>query len=253
MRLALLTVGAALSLAHPTTALAQDRAPRQSLSAHQAAEAARFAPFSSGAVGGSSVKLRGGYDGASAKSDLHAEANAQLLQWLTVQVGATHDAIGTEARPFALGRLTLSKQASNGLDLTCGGGFEARGFNTEPSVLVAAAVGRRFGRLSLLSNLTYGQSIASPERNGSVTLAALLRVAERVQVGIDSQAQIDLERDAQEPEGELDWRALAGPFSTVTYGAFALTLGGGLSVLRYRLAPTIDRGGIAYVGVGAAL
>jgi hypothetical protein len=232
--------------------LAQERAPA-AVSAREAADQGRFAPFSSPAAGGNTVKLRGGYDGAAAKSDLHAEASAQLLQWLTLQAGASYDAVGAEARPFVAGRVALLEQERAGLSLTGVAGFEARGFNTQPDVIVGAAVARRFGDFSALGNLTYGSSVASSERNGRITLTALFRVSNRLQLGLDSQGQMDLERDTDEPEGELDWRALSGPFSTVTFDAFALTLGAGMSALRYRLAPTIATGAMAYVSIGAAL
>jgi hypothetical protein len=253
MRLALLAAGVAAAWTITASALAQDRTSSSSVAAREATDLAQLAPFSRATEGSNAVKLRGGYDGAAAQYDLHAEGSAQLLKWLTLQAGASYDALGTEARPFVVGRLLLLEQARAGFSLAGIGGFEARGFNTQPDVVVGAAIARRFGALSLLSNITYGQSTASAERNGAMSLAALYRLTDRLQAGLDSQGQIDLERDANEPAGELDWRALAGPFSTVTFGAFAVTLGGGVSALRYRLAPAIASGAMAYAGVGTVL
>ena len=63
---------------------------------------------------------------------------------------------------------------------------------------------------------------------------------------------MDLERDADEPAGELDWRAQAGPVLIVTLGTLALSAGAGISALRYRLEPVVERGGMGYLGLGSA-
>src|SRR5262245_39247807 len=115
------------------------------------------------------------------------------------------------------------------------------------------ALGRSIGNVQLLTNIGYARGLEREEEHyASASAAGLVRVSERVQVGVDSHFDIDLERDDDEPAGEREWELQAGPLVTVTAGPLAVTGGAGLTANRLRLEPGTNVGALAYVGLGAA-
>jgi hypothetical protein len=103
-----------------------------------------------------------------------------------------------------------------------------------------------------MGNIEYGRGLEEGEQYGHAGVAGLYRVADDVQVGIDSRFRIDLERDADEPPGDRDWDLMAGPQATATVGPIAVTAGGGIAANQLRLDPEVRVGALGYLGLGAA-
>jgi len=199
------------------------------------------------------VRAMGGYDGANQGARFESSAEAQIVQRVALRAGASTSP-ATEGLGLRFeGKWDALRQEANGVDLAVAGGYEQHGFNEVSAAVGTVAVGRRLGRLQLLGNLGYARGIAQTEEHyGSAGLAAMYRVAESLQFGLDSRFRIDLERDDDEPPGEREWELEAGPTVTLTAGSFALTGGTGLVANRLRLVPGTDVGALGYVGVGAA-
>jgi hypothetical protein len=62
---------------------------------------------------------------------------------------------------------------------------------------------------------------------------------------------VDLERDADEPEGEPHWELVAGPVVTMTAGRFAATAAVGLSALRRRFELVTEVGAVGHFSLNA--
>jgi len=246
-------LSSALVLAGPT-AFAQDRSTPAGETAREGSEDGAFASYSLPARVGSGVaKLRFGYDGARGRADGVAEAAMPIYGRLALRGGAEYDALDTAARPFVIGQLQLLDQEDDEapVSLALLGGARARGFNGVSQAEVGVLVARRFGDALILGNVRYGQALDSAERSGSVSIASLLRAGHLLHCGVDSQLEADLERDRDEPVHEADFRVRAGPLLNFTYDVFAISAGGGVTALRYRLTPPTKVGGLAYLGVGA--
>lgn len=199
------------------------------------------------------VRAMGGYDGANEGARFESSAEAQVIQGVALRAAASTSP-ATEGLGLRFeGKVDALRQEANGVDVAVAGGYEQHGFNEVSAAVATVAVGRSLGRLHLLGNLGYARGIAQTEEHyGSAGVAAVYRVAEPLQIGLDSRFRIDLERDDDEPPGEREWELEAGPTVTVTAGSFALTGGTGVVANRLRLVPGTDVGAIGYVGVGAA-
>jgi hypothetical protein len=199
------------------------------------------------------VRAMGGYDGANKGAMFESSAEAQIVQRVSLRAGAS-TAPATEGLGLRFeGKLDALRQETNGVDLAVAGGYEQHGFNEVSAAVGAIAVGRSLGKLQLLANLGYARGIAQTEEHyANAGVAATYRVAESVQLGLDSRFRIDLERDDDEPPGEREWELEAGPTVTVTAGSFAVTGGTGVVTNRLRLVPETNIGALGYVGVGAA-
>jgi hypothetical protein len=199
------------------------------------------------------VRAMGGYDGANEGARFESSAEAQILQRVALRASASTspatDGLGLRFE----GKVDALRQEEHGVDLAVAGGYEQHGFNEVSAAVGTVAVGRTLGRLLLLGNLGYARGIAQTEEHyGSAGVAALYRVAEPLQLGLDSRFRIDLERDDDEPPGEREWELEAGPKVTLTAGSFAVTGGTGVVANRLRLVPGTNMGALGYVGVGAA-
>jgi hypothetical protein len=198
------------------------------------------------------VKLLSGYDSATHSGLFRGEAEAKLAGPLGLRAGVSYDGVGNATRPHAGGYFDLLRQKDHGINLSWHGRFESQSFNQVPEVAAGFALSHDFNGSLLLLNAEYGNSLQGNERNAAAGLALLQRLNDHFRLGIDSRFQIDLERDLDEPPGELDWRALGGPLLLANLGPVAATLGGGVSALHYRFAPTTEVGATAYAGLGAA-
>jgi hypothetical protein len=233
--------------------LAADRAaPVPTVNARASAGDGAFVPYSAPSrLRAGLAKLRVGYDGSSGRTEAQSEAAAPVNQRLSLRAGASYDSLMDAARPFFLAQLGILDQSDTGLGLALVGGAQAHGFNGDAEAQLGLSVSTRWHNTALLANVRYGQAFSSAERNVSLSVATLRELVPGLDVGFDSQLDCDLERDADEPINEPDWRARGGPLLSVTYSTFALTLGGGMTATRYRLAPPAAWGALAHLGLGA--
>jgi len=123
---------------------------------------------------------------------------------------------------------------------------EAKG---EVDMLLTAS--HRWNRFGLFGNVAYGQGLDANERDGELRAAALYEIHERVQVGLDARARVDLgsetpARAKNNQEAEFD--LLAGPLASVAAGPFLILAQGGVHTLVIHEQP---RSGVAVMaGVG---
>jgi hypothetical protein len=243
----------------PAPAHAQERdaeTPVVSAPAQQAADAGAFASWTVSASPESpraTARVVGGYDGASEKGLFDSVAEAHITGPLSLRAGGSYAPAEAGLSLRLQGKLAALSQDEHGVDLAVVAGYESNGFNEVSALAGTLALGKSLGRLRLLANVGYARGIErGEEHNANAALAALYRVTEDIQLGVDSRFRIDLERDDDEPAGEREWDVLAGPQVTVTHGSFAVTGGGGAAANRLRLDPETRVGGLIYLGVGAA-
>jgi hypothetical protein len=150
--------------------------------------------------------------------------------------------------------MQLLAQERHGVDGAVSVSYRAEGF-TEPEgeIETVVAVGRRMGRATVLGNLAYGQDPEGRERDGEVRAAALARVGQHAQVGLDGRWRFDLGSETakliatREPRYDLD----VGPVAAVWFGPVALTAHTGLSVLR-RVGESARVGAVVLGGAGTS-
>lgn len=244
---------AVLSVFMASSSHAQDVATEQ-VTAVTASTQGAFLPWSvqtNHANQRGTVQTTAGFDTATARALFRGEANASVVGVLGVRAGVSYDGMGPSAHPLVGGWLDALSQKHAGLDLSLHARFESDGFNMVPAVAGGVALARSFGDLNLLMNAEYGHGVHDDERSGTVSFAAVERLSSHFGAGVDSRFQIDLERDSDEPENELDWRLLAGPLALASFGAFSISAGGGVSALRYRLSPVDHVGAALFGGLGA--
>lgn len=196
------------------------------------------------------VHVSGGYDAARDGAAFESLLEARIFGRLSFRAGGSYVGPDGDVRPIFSGKVDALRQEGHGVDVAVAGGYEPHGFNTVRAVAATVAVGRSFDRLRVQANVGAGIGLEEGERYGDTRLAALYRITDRVRAGLDSRFRIDLERDADEPEGEPDWELVAGPLATMTIGRFAVSGGVGVSAIRLRLETNTEIGPLTYVGLG---
>ena len=196
----------------------------------------------------------GGYDGARGSAVAQAFAEVRLSRRLALRGGTEFSDTTHRARPSVGARLQLISQQSQGVDGAVSVFYRAEGFNeAEGEIETVVAIGRRFGRAALFANLAYGQDFEGHERDGELRLAALARVGNRMQVGVDGRWRFDLGSEtaklqaSNEPTYDVD----AGPVATLSVGPIAVVAHAGASVVR-RVGRDAVLGVIGLAGVGAS-
>jgi hypothetical protein len=258
-----MTTFAALGLGAPALALAQDdsaSAGEQTAdatpTAQSSADAGGFAAWTQPARNGAQrvlVRVVGGYDQEKGQGTFDSSVQGTVTDRISIRAAGTSAPSSSKLNLRAEGRLDVLRQESFGVDVALGAGYESYGFNNVAAVVGKVALGRSLGPVQLLANVGYARGFEQEEEHyASASAAGLVRVSNRVQLGVDSHLDIDLERDEDEPPGEREWQAQAGPLVTVTAGPLAVTGGAGLTVNRMRLEPGTNVGALGYVGVGAA-
>jgi hypothetical protein len=223
-------------------------------SAGAAAGVGAFSPFSMSARSDTQRALavfQGGYDSGLNASVFRAAAEVQLWGRLSVRGGGSYLGPSGQLQPDVSLKVDALRQESHGVDVAAAVGYEAQGFNLTPAVVARAAVGRTLDHTRLTANIGYGAGTRDGERYGDLRFAAMQRIARDVHLGLDSRFRIDLDRDSDEPAGEPDWEANAGPVAAVSLGRFVLTGGAGASAVKYRLVSTRGVGLYGLMGLGA--
>jgi hypothetical protein len=198
----------------------------------------------------------GGYESTPGRGAIFSSwVEGAIFNRVALRAGIEYVSQLGNVRPSAGIRVGILRQENHKIDLGAAlvyknvGFTEATGGEFEMMVLL----GRRWGRLGLFGNLVYGQGIDPGERDGEVRLSLLYAVHQRVNVGLDARARIDLgEETAARKKSSLedDFDFVAGPLVTVAFGPIALLAQvGGTAVLRQERAAG---GVLALGGLGAA-
>lgn len=229
-------------------------APRE-VSAARSVDVGAFMPWSLPARGDAQrafVLVQGGYDSAARGAVFDSAVQANVYGPLSLRGGFSYVGPEGRGRPSVSLSVDLLRQGAHGVDLALYAGFQGNGFNTVPAVSAMLALGRSVGRLSLRANVGYGLGVERGEQYGEARLGAMVRVHPMVSVGLDARARLDLERDADEPEGEPDWDLVAGPLATLSFNRFVLGAGVGVSSTKFRASSDVRAGAVAHMTLGTA-
>jgi hypothetical protein len=214
-----------------------------------------FLPFTMAARSDTQRALvygQGGYDSAWRAPVFHTTLEAQVLGRVSVRAGGSTVGPSGAFRPEAGLRVDALRQERHGIDMAALGVYESAGFNTVKAVTARVALSRAFGKTRLVSNVGYGYGFDDGERYGDVRVAGLRAMTRNLHVGVDSRMRFDLEWDSNEPPGEPEWEAVAGPLATYSFfDRFVLTGTAGVSAMKQRLIPTRHYGAVATIGFGA--
>jgi hypothetical protein len=222
-------------------------------SGDRSATAGSFLPFTITPIKDSQraiVSTLGGYDGGRSRMTFEAAGEVRVLGPLTLRGGAAYSQISSELRPVIGAAAQVLRQERHGVDGAVTVNYRAQGFNLVPAVETSVALARRFEQISFYFNAGGGIGLREGERYGDVRLAMLRRVGPRLQVGVDSRLQADLEFESPEPPGEAAMELRAAPVASLCFGRFVVSGYGGVTALRFRSAADKARVGLA-TGVGA--
>jgi hypothetical protein len=245
------TVSLALALAVlPTLAHAdEDSIPTDAT--FEAASSGMFAPFGDSPAGNAStVRLIGIHNTARERSSVALVPVAQLTPWLQLQGSLTYEDETLE-RAFAA-QLALRDEDDDGFDLRIGGGWDSAGVNEVDAAFVTASAGRAFIGTYVSTRARFDIGTATTDERGlQLGLTTARPLAMNLFVGLDSQLELDLERNAEEPMDESSWRLTTGPHVSYAVASYVITGSIGLAADKPRMESR-DVGMFGAVGVGAA-
>jgi hypothetical protein len=246
---------AALLLSWPAPGrAAADEIQRPPVSGSSSAAAGWFLPWTQTPRNDTQAVLvgaSGGYDGSRGSAAFEAAVEARVLGPLSLRAGGFYSSASGGLRPVIGGAARVLRQEQHGIDASVAVSYRAEGFNLVPAVESAVLLGRRFGAGSVFLNIVDGIGTADGEQYGSVRLAMLRPVSERLVLGLDARGRFDLERNFPEPAGEPSLDLVAGPVATYALGGYALSAYVGGTTVRYRAAEDKPRTGVATgLGIG---
>jgi hypothetical protein len=213
-------------------------------------------PAAASVVAGSAVGLTG-YDSARQTTLFALTGDVRLLSWLALRAGVYYnpsDNTGDDrsrARPAVSLRAHLASQDRAGVDVAVAAAYRQERFNEDGGLLdLTAAVGRRFGRVSLLGNVGAAADPEGDDFEGQVGAAALVRTTTRLSVGGQGFFRRDLgstdPRRATRNGETYDFAA--GPVAVYAPDVFVFSLQAGVVGVRARESAV---GLLALAGVGA--
>jgi len=176
-----------------------------------------------------------GYDGAIQSPRLSVSVEAAVLRRLALVAGAdsSSDASGQFAlRPLVSLRLQVLEQGGAGVDAAAAVTYRQDRFDADGGFFQGTvALGRRFDRLLLGLNLTYGIDPEGDDHEGEMCASAQVEVKPRLYVGVDGRYRHDLgSTDPNRAERtRSDSEILAGPTAAYVHGRWAVMLEAGVS------------------------
>jgi hypothetical protein len=194
----------------------------------------------------------GGFDQAKRAPVMAGTLDATFIENITLRAIATNAGMSDRLVPSAGILFDLLRESTSGVDLAIGGDYEHESWSIVPAIVTRAALGTTVGLTRLQANAGVGLGIERGERYGDLRLSGLHPVAQQLYAGLDSRARVDLERDMDEPSGELDWDVQAGPVVTLALGRFAISATGGVSAWKQRSMDNAKVGAVGSLGLGAA-
>jgi hypothetical protein len=222
------------------------------------AAAGSFLPTSVGAAvePGAHAVTFAGYDANRDGATAVAAAEVRLFGPVALRGGVTYvsalDAGEGAWQPHVMLRAQVLRQSAHGLDASVGAAYRLERFTPDAGMVQAlVTLGRRFGAVTTLANVAYGQDPEGDDREGDVRVAALVRATDALLVGVDASARFDLfssdARRAARGEHELD--LAAGPVAAFAIGDWALLAQAGVSASRAQVTKV---GALALAGIGAS-
>jgi hypothetical protein len=176
----------------------------------------------------------GGYESTPGRGALMSTmVEGALFHRVALRVGMEYVSEVGGVRPTVGVRVGILRQERHHVDVGVAlvyknlGFSEAKGGEFE----IVAAISRRWGRVAAFGNLVYGQGIDPAERDGEARVAVLVGLGDRVNLGLDARARIDLGEETSARKSsklESDFDFVAGPVLSVALGpvAFLAQVGG---------------------------
>lgn len=194
----------------------------------------------------------GGFDQAKRAPVMAGVIDATFIENITFRAVAMNAGMSDQLVPTVGVLVDILRESNGAFDLALGGDYEVEGWSRVPALVTRAAAGTTLGLTRVQANAAFGLGLEEGERYGDLRLSGLHPVAEALYAGVDTRARIDLERDMDEPSGELEWDVQAGPVVTLAVGRFAVSATGGVSAWKARTGEQAKVGAIGSLGVGAA-
>jgi hypothetical protein len=195
----------------------------------------------------------GGYDGAGDAARVSAGLEARLLRRLAIGAGvaSSSDTGSFELRPQLALRFQIALQEDAGIDATVSASYRQDRFELDGGFLQGTlALGRRFDRLRLALNASFGADPEGDDFEGEVRCAALVEARPGFYLGVDGRYQHDLgSTDPRRAHLERpSMEALAAVATAYVHGRWAIMLEAGLSLVTTESTRT---GPIALAGYSA--
>jgi hypothetical protein len=176
-----------------------------------------------------------GYDGVIGSPRVSASVDARLFHRLAIAVGADSSADDKNqltVRPLVALRLQVLEQETIGVDAVAAVTYRQDRFELDGGFFQGTiALGRRFDRLLLGLNLTYGVDPEGDDHEGEVCAAARVEVRSSFYLGVEGRYRHDLgSSDPNRTERERsESEILAGPTAAYVHGRWAVMLEAGIS------------------------
>ncbi len=187
------------------------------------------------------VLVAGGYDDGAAFS---SAAEMVLARRVALRAGFA----GTDREQH----VNASVQVALARGLHVAVGYDGMGHNTVPAMFARVGVAHGAGSIRTLASAAIQLGLAEDERAGELALAAYTPMSASTQLGWTAQGTLDLERDADEPEGEPDWQLRTGPYAAIAVHELVATASLGVATSKPRLVDHTRTSMIAMLGLGRA-
>jgi hypothetical protein len=176
-----------------------------------------------------------GYDGAIENPRVSVLVEAGLIHRLAIAVGADSSSDGKRQftlRPLIALRVQVLEQDAIGVDATAAVTYRQDRFDLDGGFIQGTtALGRRFDRLLLALDLTYGVDPEGDDHEGEVCAAARVEVSPSFYLGVDGRYRHDLgSSDPNRAErGRSESETLAGATAAYSHRRWAVMLEAGIS------------------------
>jgi hypothetical protein len=169
--------------------------------------------------------LLGGYDAAKASPTFVGAAELRPLSRLAIraEVASVPTTSSLGPQPRLQLRWSLTTQERSGVDTAVGLAYRRDEVTQDAGIVQAVvALGRRFGRATIVANLAYGQDAEGDDRVSDLRLGGLVQVRDRLVVGAAASASsgrgsTDSRRAAR---GEVNNELQLGPTCAVSFGGW---------------------------------
>jgi hypothetical protein len=204
----------------------------------------------------------GGYDGGARGAVGEAVVDGRVSRWLALRVGATTSDLWGRSTAILGGRVGILREGSAPLDLGVGVVYQPQSIRGDGIITATVSAGKTIGRLSTQASFGYGQDPEADDGLGVSSLGAVFRVGERVHLGVDGRARVQLwstdKKFASLEQPVMDFTA--GPLLAYSLGPFDIIAHGGLAGLMLKAPPEavgdrtrLQLGPLMMLGVGATL
>jgi hypothetical protein len=194
----------------------------------------------------------GGYDSSRRGPLVDSAVEANVWGPFALRFQATYSNDNERMRPSVAGRVQLFRQERHGVDGALTVFFKTEGFTeTEGEIETFVSLGRRFGPVSVIGDVVYGQDPEGNERDGEIHAAAF-RQHKWLMYGVDSRVRFAIgTQHGHAATTEPVFDSLVGPIATAATGIGAVFAQVGPSAFQLENGP--PRVGVAALaGLGAA-